>query len=132
MIDFGFNPVSKPDYERNKPKRGKHTAITDKCSTEVHRRSSELNGCITCELCGTTSPRIRFERAHLVNASQYGSGNEPWNIADVCGPKTDTGTCHQIIDETALGKRIKQQKRIELIEYYKHGEGKKYWKYTEE
>lgn len=132
MYDFGFNPVSKPSHERNKQKRGKHTAITDKCSTEVHRRSGDHTGRDTCELCGTVSPRNWFERAHIVNASQYGSGGEPWNIALVCGPKTETGTCHQIIDETRLGKRIKEQKQLELIEYYKHGEGKKYWKYTEE
>lgn len=131
-MDLGHYPVPKPTYGRNKQKRGNHTKITDKCSREVHRRSSEVNGRITCEFCGTTAPRIRFERAHLINASQYGSGNEPWNIADVCGPRTESGTCHQIIDDTALGKRIKEQKRLELIEYYKNGEGKNHWEYTGE
>ncbi|MBP1907801.1 hypothetical protein J2Z32_004490 [Paenibacillus turicensis] len=129
-MDFELRSVPKPNFGRNKQKRGKHTEITDKCSREVHRRSSEQTGVDTCELCKTTRPRNWFERAHIVNASQYGSGSEPWNIALVCGPKTETGTCHQIIDETALGKRIKEQKQRELIEYYKNGEGKKHWQYT--
>lgn len=128
-MTLGFNPVPKPTHGRNKPKRGNYTAISDKCSREVHRRSGKQTGVDTCEFCKTTRPRNWFERAHLVNASQYGSGGEPWNIALVCGPKTETGTCHQIIDETALGKRIKEQKRIELIEYYKNGPGKEHWKY---
>lgn len=131
-MDFGFHPVAKPSHGRNKTKRGKHTAISDKCSTEVHRRSASRDGVDTCEFCGTTKPRNWFERAHLVNASQYGSGNEPWNIALVCGPKTETGTCHQIIDETALGKMVKLRKRAELIDYYRSGEGKLFWEYTEE
>lgn len=114
---------------RYKPKRGRHTAITDKCSTEVKRRASEGNpeGYAECERCGCSRPKVRFERAHLINASQYGEGGQPWNIAYLCGPKTETGTCHQWADETKEGHDWKMQKRAELFEYYTSGNGRRWW-----
>lgn len=126
---FDFRPVPKVQHRRNKPKRGRHTAITDKCSNEVKRRSSELTleGYMVCERCGCSIPKVRFERAHLINASQYGEGGQPWNIAILCGPKTETGTCHQWADETAEGKAWKMEKRAELLEYYTVGDGRHWW-----
>jgi hypothetical protein len=123
---FEYNPVAKPSHRRNKPKRGRHTAITDKCSNEVKRRASEP-GWLECERCGCSNPQYRFERAHLVNASQYGEGGQPWNIALLCGPKTQTGTCHQWADETREGHEWKMKKRAELIDYYTVGGGRHWW-----
>ena len=130
-----FKSFPKPTtHKRIKPKRGRHTAITDKCSNEVKRRASEGNpeGYVICEFCGCSRPAVRFERAHLINASQYGSGGQPWNLAYVCGPKTVTGTCHQILDETEKGRERKMKKRAEFIEYYTIGPGKHWWDYTAE
>jgi hypothetical protein len=110
---FSYNPVEKPKHRRNKPKRGRHTAITDKVREEVERRSGGA-----CERCGRTRAKHWYEMAHLVNASAIGSGRDPWNIAKLCGPKTATGTCHQIADETAEGKEWKMRKLAELLEYY--------------
>ncbi|MCM3492881.1 hypothetical protein M4D52_05425 [Paenibacillus lactis] len=128
MYDFGFHPVPVPSHRRNKPKRGRHTAITDKCSDEVKRRATvEPDGYLICERCGRSRPEFRFERCHLINASQYGEGGQPWNIALLCGPKTQTGTCHQWADETKEGSEWKMQKRAELIDYYTVGEGRHWW-----
>jgi hypothetical protein len=122
---FGFNPVKKPQHGRNKPKRGNLTAITDKVRQEVNRRSEEFfgQGCPLCERCG--SP-YGLTKAHLVNASQGGSGAEPWNLANLCGTH-GTGGCHEFADNCKEGKAWKEAKRSELIKYYTTGEGRKHW-----
>lgn len=112
---FEYRPVSKASqtqHNRLKKKRGQHTAITQKVRREVERRSGKR-----CERCGR-SRAYSFEMAHLTNASQYGSGSEPFNIALLCGPRVNSGTCHQWVDETREGREWKQKKRLELIKYY--------------
>lgn len=126
---FEYRPVQKPKHKRLKPKRGQHTEISDKVRKEVDRRAAEKTDYIICERCGCSRPAYRFEKAHLENASQYGTGRVPWNIANLCGPKTQTGTCHQIADETAAGRAWKRKKREELIDYYSNGAGRKIWPY---
>lgn len=128
---LGHYPTPKPSYGRRKQKRGRHTAITDKCGKEVIRRASEANGYPICERCGCSRPKHWFERAHLINASQYGSGGQPWNIALLCSPNTTIGTCHHFADKTADGREWSLQKRAELIEYYTVGPGRQWWEYTE-
>lgn len=118
-----FTPVPKPKHKRGKPKRGTHTKITQKVRGEVDRRTGG------CERCSRTIPEHWFEMAHLENASQMGSGRVPWNVAKLCGPRTATGTCHQICDDTAAGRAWKRQKRAELIEYYTNGAGREIWPY---
>ncbi|MGW8956646.1 hypothetical protein [Paenibacillus sp. NPDC055715] len=125
---YGYNPAPKPAYKRGKKKRGNHTAITAAVRDEVDRRAAEHTGYLICERCGASRPALWFEKAHLINASQYGSGGEPWNIANLCGPRTETGTCHQFADDTAAGRMWKLQKRDELIEYYFRGSGREWWK----
>lgn len=98
---------------RVKQKQGNRTRITQKVRREVERRSEGK-----CERCGRTSA-YAFEMAHLQSAGQQGSGSEPWNIALLCGPKVNTGTCHQWADETRQGREWRKQMRIMLEQYYK-------------
>lgn len=69
-----FNPVPKPQHQRSKPKRGQLSKITQKVRQEVLNRSEGK-----CERCGRTSA-YAFEMAHLMQASQGGRGDEPFNI----------------------------------------------------
>lgn len=110
---MSFNPVPKPKFKRYKPTRGQKSKITQSVSDEVIRRA----GGKRCERCGTTSA-YSYERAHLIQASQGGRGDDPANIALLCGPSVNTGTCHNIADYTAKGREWREKKRIELIEYY--------------
>ncbi|WP_068775805.1 hypothetical protein [Paenibacillus sp. FJAT-26967] len=121
---FRLNPAPKPKHRRIKPKRGDLTRITDKVRKEVERRSKGR-----CERCGCTRAKHWFEHAHLINASQLGSGGEPWNIAKLCGPRTATGTCHQFADDTATGREWCMDYRFELIAYYTDGAGSEIWPY---
>ncbi|WP_025684548.1 hypothetical protein [Paenibacillus maysiensis] len=126
-----FLPYSKEQQvgsKRGKKKRGNHTAITSAVRDEVDRRAAEHTGYVICERCGVSRPALWFEKAHLVNASQYGSGSEPWNIANLCGPRSESGTCHQFADDTAAGRAWKMKKRNELIDYYFRGPGLDIWK----
>ena len=94
------------------PKRRNITRITPSVRKEVLRRSEGK-----CERCGRTQA-YAFECAHLINASQMGSGKEPWNVVLLCGPKVNSETCHNWADETRTGREWKQAKREELKKYY--------------
>lgn len=111
-----WNPAYKPTHKRNKPKRRNVTRITKKVSDEVIKRSGGV-----CERCGK-SQAYAFERAHLLNASAMGSGKEPWNIALLCGPKVNSGTCHHFADSSKAGREWKMEFREHLRKLYKGGE----------
>lgn len=100
----------KPKHKRRVPKN--QSRITKEVRDEVLKRSEGK-----CERCGR-SRSYAFEMAHLKQASQGGKGNEPWNIALLCGPSVNTGTCHNFADYTAKGREWRLAKRKELIEYY--------------
>lgn len=117
---FGFHPVAKPNHKRRKPKRGTITKITAKVRKEVLERSRGL-----CERCGTGSAYC-FEMAHLKGAAQLGSGSEPWNVALLCGPSVNSGTCHHFADYTAAGREWRKQFSKELQKYYNDAAGKRF------
>lgn len=111
MIFVGV-PVPKPKFKRRKPKRGSQTRITPKVREEVLRRSS---GC--CERCGKHSS-WGMEMAHLQSAAQGGSGGEEWNVVLLCGPSTDSKTCHHFADHSKAGREWRIKKRKQLEKYY--------------
>ena len=104
--------VPKPNFPRRKPKRGQLSKITQKVRQEVLNRSEHK-----CERCGRTNA-YAFEMAHLVQASQLGRGDDPTNIVLLCGPSTNSGTCHNFADYTAEGREWRTEKRKELVQYY--------------
>ena len=104
-----FNPVPKPTKRKRKPNK---STITNNARQEVYRRAGGK-----CEWCGTTNPYC-FEVAHLIQASQGGRGDEPFNLALLCGPSVNTGTCHNRADYTSKGREWRLNKRKELIKHY--------------
>ncbi|MET3700155.1 hypothetical protein SAMN05877753_12211 [Bacillus oleivorans] len=120
-MDVGTRAVPKPRHKRRVPKRGNLTKITQKVRKEVLRRSGGK-----CERCGK-SQAYSFEMAHLKQASQGGSGSEPWNVALLCGPSVNSDTCHHFADYTAEGREWRKTKRAELERLYK-GELEKWGK----
>lgn len=117
--------------QRIKPKRGDHTKVTAKVRTEVNRRSMELLGVDVpvCERCGTMR---MLSKAHIVNASQLGSGRDPANIMNLCGTHGMKGTCHDWADQSAEGRLWKKQYGAMLRLYYAEGNGKYFWDYEGE
>ena len=123
MVTFGFNPVAKPSHGRNKQKRKDVTKVTDKVRKEIARRSMELLeiDIAGCEHCGYTRDLCA---AHMDNASQMGSGSEPWNVAYLCGSHgiggfNGKGGCHDWADNTKAGREWKEQYGKMLRKYYK-------------
>lgn len=109
---MSFRPVPKPNHKRRKPLRRNVTRITKEVRSEVLRRSEGK-----CERCGR-SRCYAFEMAHLEQASAMGRGDTAYNIVLLCGPSTNTGTCHNFADYTAEGREWRMNKRKELKEYY--------------
>src|SRR5699024_8656216 len=97
-----FNPVPKPAKRK---KKVPNTKITQKAREEVYRRSAHA-----CERCGKTRA-YAFEVSHLVQASQGGSGNDVTNLALLCGPSVNTGTCHWWADSTKEGREWRMKKK---------------------
>ncbi len=104
-----FHPVPKPKRKRHKQTRGQRAKITQKARQAVYERA---NG--KCEHCGRTRA-YSFEVAHLISAAQGGRGDDPTNLALLCGPSVNTGTCHNWADYTADGREWRKQKYEELI-----------------
>lgn len=104
--------VPKPNFPRRKPKQKDRTRITQRVRREVERRSEGK-----CERCGRTRS-YAFQMAHLEQAGQLGSGDDPANIVLLCGPSTNSGTCHWFADSTAKGRQWRMNKRKELVAYY--------------
>lgn len=105
-----IRPVPKPAKRKRKPNK---SIITNKARQEVYRRADGK-----CERCGRTRA-YAFEVAHLIQASQGGRGDDPANLALLCGPSTNTGTCHNFADYTASGREWRFQKQKELKERYR-------------
>jgi hypothetical protein len=105
-------PKINPNHKRRVPKAGTRSKITKAVNDEVMRRSEGR-----CERCGR-SQAYAFERAHLIQSSQGGRGDEPYNIVLLCGPSVNTGTCHNFADYTAKGREWRMAKRKELIAFY--------------
>lgn len=123
---FGFHPVQKPKHKRVSRTQAQETKITAKVTAEVYRRAS-VDDYHICEHCGCSRPKFWFERCHMINASQYGTGRAPWNVLLLCGPSTQQGTCHHWADKTIEGRDWKAAKQAELFIYYTAGDGRQYW-----
>lgn len=107
-----FRPAPKPNHGRRKPKQKNVTRITQKVRDEVLNRSGGK-----CECCGKANA-YAFETAHLINASHGGRGGDPKNVALLCGPSVNSGTCHHFADYTADGREWRMRKREDLRFYY--------------
>lgn len=104
-MTFSFNPTPKPSYKRVKQTRKQNGKVTKEIYEQVVKRDR-----FKCVRCGKTALdkdkhgfSIKLEVAHVENKSQGGSGDKK-NLALLCGPKVNSGTCHNWVDETREGK----------------------------
>ena len=108
MMDFGFNPVSKPSYRRRKPTSKMRGRIT----TDVYNAAYERSGG-RCERCGKTEG---LQAAHLIRRWKIESQTTANDIAILCGPSVNTGTCHNWVDYTREGRDWAAEYRSQLYE----------------
>lgn len=98
MTMFTYNPVPKKcKHKRRTPKRKERGRIKPAVYQKVFARD---NG--QCVICGTT----RGLEAHHVRYRSQGGTGEEHNLALVCGPSTQSGTCHY---KAHSNKEVRQQ-----------------------
>lgn len=109
------NPAKKVQHNRGKAKQRDRTEITPRVAEEALSRSGGV-----CEMCGYApeagTHRDRLELAHLIQRSQQGRGDIPWNIAALCGPSVNSGTCHWKIDSRRKSNRHLVEELIARLE----------------
>lgn len=113
VVSFGFHPVPKPKYKRNKPTAKQRGAI----SKDVYAAALERSGG-RCERCGLVR---ELQCAHLIRRWQIEEKTSINDVAMLCGPSVNSDTCHHYIDYTAEGKQWAISFRLLLYEKAEEG-----------
>lgn len=108
MSAFGFHPYPKPKHKRGKRTAKERGAI----SSEVYDKALERSGGC-CERCGRGG---YLQCAHLLRRWKIEEETTVNDVAMLCGPSTNTGTCHNWIDYTRAGKEWAEEFREQLYE----------------
>ncbi|OAB27841.1 hypothetical protein PMSD_23010 [Paenibacillus macquariensis subsp. defensor] len=91
-----FKSFPKPKYKRNKPTAKQRGAISPEVYDGALERSKGL-----CERCKEYG---ELQCAHLVRRWKIEVSTTVNDVAMLCGPSTNTGTCHNWVDYTRVGK----------------------------
>lgn len=111
MTTFEFLPCHKVKHRRNKPTAKKRGQI----KPEVYNAAMERSGGC-CERCGRYgNPEYQtLQCAHLVRRWRIEVETTINDVAMLCGPSVNTGTCHNWIDYTKEGKDWAEEYREQL------------------
>lgn len=86
-------------HRRRVKKQRERTRIPPSVAEFIWERDQ---GC--CVRCGKHYTQVwTMEIAHIIPRSSLGEG-VPQNLALLCGPSVNTGTCHNIVDYTRSGR----------------------------
>lgn len=106
----------KAKYQRHKPTARQRGDISTKTRKAVRERSGGR-----CERCGwmpgQQDPRGRkwgLQAAHLLQRRNCNETTET-EVADLCGPSVNSGTCHHWVDSTKAGRKWALKYREELL-----------------
>lgn len=94
------------NHKRIKPKSKQRGSITTKVAALVDARADGR-----CEWCGwqagnfdPTGRKWGLQRAHLTRRWNIEGRTTECDVAALCGPSVNTGTCHWKVDFTAEGR----------------------------
>lgn len=106
-----FNPVPKPRHKRNRKTAKQRGQVTKDIYAEAWERSRGR-----CERCSRAEYEAwTLEAAHAERRWRYGQeGVTAEDIIILCGPQTQSGTCHHWADSTKEGRVWLIWKREEL------------------
>lgn len=109
--------VPKPRKRRSKPSAKQRGRITKSVYQKAVERAQGR-----CEACGwvegSYSPdgrKWRLECAHLIRRWRIDTETTETEVAMLCGPSVNTGTCHNKVDYTRTGKEWAIQYREYLL-----------------
>lgn len=107
--------VPKPKFKRHKRTAKQRGYITSQASERAKNRAQGA-----CECCGwmpgnydPSGRKWGLQRAHLVRRWKLDETTEN-DIAILCGPSVNSGTCHNWIDYTAEGREWAEKYRERL------------------
>ena len=110
-----WNPVPKPKYGRSKKTAKERGFITKAVYDEAAHRAQGR-----CEWCGwaagsfdPTGRRWGLEAAHLIRRRNCDETTAQ-DIAMLCGPSVNSGTCHNKVDYTREGRQWAANYRKQL------------------
>lgn len=95
-----YLPVPKPVHGRRKKTARQRGAISDKVRKSVEARSQDR-----CERCGKNKSAVMtLEMAHITRRWAIDGETTAKDLVRLCGPSTDSGTCHHWVDYTREGR----------------------------
>lgn len=106
-----FNPVPKARHRRRSKTAKQRGQVNKVVYAEALKRSGGL-----CERCGRSGWQAwTLEAAHVERRWRYGQeGVTAADIVILCGPSTDSRTCHHWADCTREGREWLLNKREEI------------------
>jgi hypothetical protein len=107
-----YNPVPKPKHKR----RSKTAKQRGQVTKAVYAAAWERAGG-RCERCGRYHGQVwTLEAAHVERRWRFGQeGVKAEDIVILCGPSTDSRTCHHWADYTREGREWLLRKREEFL-----------------
>lgn len=111
-------PCPKPSHKRSKKTAKQRGVISPSVAAKVDARA---NG--RCEWCGwqrgnydPTDRKMGLQRAHLVRRWNVDVETTEMELAKLCGPSVNSGTCHWKVDFTTQGRAWAEEFRGKLIQ----------------
>lgn len=98
---FGFNPAPKPSHKRGSKTAKQRGQVTKLVYTAAWGRAGGR-----CERCGKSLEQVwTLEAAHVERRWKMGQeGTRAEDIVIICGPSTDSTSCHHWADHTREGR----------------------------
>ena len=101
-----FNPAQKPKHKRFKPTAKQRGEITEEVYNEAVKHAGGR-----CEACGwiegsysKDNRKWGLQCSHLIRRWNIEVETTVNDVAMLCGPSVNTGTCHNKVDYTRAGK----------------------------
>jgi hypothetical protein len=99
---FTLRPVPKPNkasHKRNKPRLRDRGRVRPEVREEVEIRSGDR-----CERCGKHKSEVwTLEMAHITRRWKIEETTAK-DLVRLCGPSTDSSTCHHYADYSKIGR----------------------------
>lgn len=109
---FQLNAVPKPQFKRNKPTAKQRGYISPSVRQKVNERAGDK-----CERCYKNRNAVwTLEQAHLTRRWQIEGKTTEYDLALLCGPSTQSGTCHHWADSTREGREWLSNFKNRLLE----------------
>jgi hypothetical protein len=111
MTSFPLRQSPKPSFKRNKPTAKQRGSISPSVRLKAKVRANSH-----CEMCGRHERQVwGLQCAHLVRRWKLTETTEH-DVAMLCGPSVNTGTCHNKIDYTAEGRKWALDYHMKLLQ----------------